>query len=90
MPNLASLWPHLLALGMFVLDVVTTCHVVLNKRDARSAIAWTGLIWFVPVGGSLLYLLLGVNRIERRARWLRATDSRAGSDDLSAVCCSVA
>ena len=35
------------------------------------AVAWVGFIWFVPVVGALLYLLLGINRIQRRARFLR-------------------
>jgi cardiolipin synthase len=45
-------------------------HAVLYKRDARAAVAWVGLIWLVPFLGALLYLLLGVNRIRRRARSL--------------------
>jgi cardiolipin synthase len=53
------------------LDVWATMHVVLYKRDSRSAVAWVGLIWLVPLVGPVLYLLLGVNRIQRRARALR-------------------
>jgi len=64
-------WPQFLTLLTFALDVGLSCHAVLYKRDAHAAIAWVGLIWFVPFGGSLLYLLLGINRIQRRARSLR-------------------
>ncbi|MDB4986058.1 MAG: cardiolipin synthetase 2 [Myxococcaceae bacterium] len=46
-------------------------HVVLHKRDVRSAIGWVGLVWLVPWFGPLLYLLLGINRIQRRAVYLR-------------------
>jgi cardiolipin synthase len=53
------------------IDVWATTHVVLYKRDARSAVAWVGLIWLVPLVGPVLYLFLGVNRIQRRARALR-------------------
>lgn len=47
-------------------------HVVLNKRDPRAAIAWTVFVLLVPLAGPLAYLLLGVNRIRRRATALRA------------------
>ena len=36
----------------------------------RAAIGWIGLIWLSPVLGAILYLLLGINRIERKARKL--------------------
>ena len=68
------LWPHLATLLTLVIAVVTSCHVVLYKRDARAAIGWVGLIWLVPVVGSLLYIGLGINRIQRRARLLRGRD----------------
>jgi cardiolipin synthase len=44
----------------------------LNKRDTRSAVGWVGLIWLVPILGTLLYMLLGINRIKRRAKALRS------------------
>lgn len=43
---------------------------MLTKRDVRAAIGWTGLILVLPLGGAILYLLLGVNRIQRRASTL--------------------
>ncbi|NLF72798.1 MAG: cardiolipin synthase [Candidatus Anammoximicrobium sp.] len=64
-------WPQLLTLLTFVLDVGLSCHAILYKRDAHAAVAWVGLIWFVPVIGWLLYLMLGINRIQRRARSIR-------------------
>lgn len=69
---LLSLWPHLVAAITLVVDVIASGHAVLRKRDARAAIAWVGFIWFVPFLGGLLYLWLGINRIQRRARTLRA------------------
>lgn len=45
---------------------------MLTKRDTRATIAWVGLIWLTPLLGALLYLWLGINRIERRARRLRS------------------
>lgn len=52
--------------------ILASGHVILNKRDTRAATAWVGLIWLVPVIGSLLYLFLGINRIERRAKELKS------------------
>lgn len=51
--------------------VATTGHVLLFKRNERSAIGWIGLVWLSPVIGFTFYLLLGINRIRRRAREIR-------------------
>lgn len=45
-------------------------HAVVYKRDPRSATLWVLLIALLPIGGSLLYLLFGINRYQRRARRL--------------------
>lgn len=52
--------------------LLASSHVVLNKTDTRAATAWVGLIWLVPLVGTILYVFLGINRIERRARVLKA------------------
>jgi cardiolipin synthase A/B len=67
-----SLWPHLLGVVTVAVAIIASSHAILNKRDSRAATGWVGLIWFVPLVGSILYLLLGINRIERRAKKLRA------------------
>lgn len=67
---LADYRAEIAALVGLSVALATTAHIVLNKRDARAAGAWTGLVWLVPFVGALLYLLLGVNRIYRRARQL--------------------
>ena len=46
-------------------------HVLLTKRDVGSSVAWIGLAWLAPILGSVLYLLLGINRVRRRAISLR-------------------
>ncbi len=43
-----------------------SCHVVLTKRDNRSALGWVGIIWLTPLFGPLIYLVFGVNRIHRK------------------------
>jgi len=64
--------PHLIAILDAVLALAASAHAILNKRDTRSAVGWVGLIWLVPLLGSFLYLLLGINRIKRRAKALRS------------------
>src|SRR6202035_3325327 len=59
-----------------------TIHVLLTKREAGSSVAWIGLAWLAPILGSVLYLLLGINRVRRRAlnlRGHRPTDLVDGS-----------
>jgi len=60
-----------LAVVSIVVSLIASGHVVLYKRNCRAAIAWAGLIWLAPFVGTCLYVLLGINRIERRARTLR-------------------
>ena len=54
-----------------MLAVGVTVHVLLTKREAGSSVAWIGLAWLAPIMGSVLYLLLGINRVRRRAQNLR-------------------
>ncbi len=75
--SLAKVWPHLAAFLLVALALVVSAHAVLTKRDVRSVIGWVGLIWLAPLVGSLLYALLGVNRIQRRAHALRGVRPRA-------------
>lgn len=63
-------WSLAGALLAVVLGTATALHVVLNKRDVRSAIGWVGLVLVFPFAGPLLYAVFGVNRIRRRARLL--------------------
>ncbi|TDP75742.1 phospholipase D-like domain-containing protein [Bradymonas sediminis] len=67
--------PTILAVLAPLSAVFTTTHIVLHKRETRSAIGWIGLSWLVPFIGSALYLMLGVNRIRRRAVELRGDRS---------------
>jgi len=75
------------------LAVGVTVHVLLTKRDVGSSVAWIGLSWLAPILGSVLYLLLGINRVRRRAISLRRPRphtrarnlAQARSDHLSAL-----
>lgn len=65
---LERFWPHLLTLVHIVLGGLTAAHVVMYKRDSRSAVGWVGVIWLSPIIGPLLYMMFGVNRIQRKAQ----------------------
>lgn len=64
--------------GAIAIDLIASGHAVLYKRDARSTIGWVGVIWLVPFIGALLYTMLGINRISRRAKLVRS-DTRMTS-----------
>ena len=72
-------WPYLAVLFDVVVATLASAHVVLQKRDTRAAIAWVGLIWLAPIVGTALYVWLGINRIQRRARSLRSDRPRPAS-----------
>ena len=60
-------WPHAATTFVITVAVVLSASVILYKRNERAAIAWVGLILLSPIIGSIAYLLLGINRIRRRA-----------------------
>ena len=53
------------------LSVWVTAHVLLNKRDVRGATGWIGFAWLAPFAGAVIYSMLGVNRVTRRALRIR-------------------
>jgi cardiolipin synthase A/B len=67
-----QLWPVLAAGALALLAVIASAHVILTKRNVSAAVAWVGLIWLSPVVGALLYALVGINRIRRRATTARS------------------
>ncbi len=72
----AIMLPLGLALAVFV-----TLHVLLRKREVASAVGWIGLAWFAPLTGAIAYFVLGVNRVQRRARRLRPDQRRIEARD---------
>ena len=71
-----EIWPHIVGGITLLTNLLASGHAILHKRETRSAVAWVGLIWLVPVLGAVLYVILGINRIRRRARALRSTQTR--------------
>jgi cardiolipin synthase A/B len=72
---LFTIWPYFFAAANTAVSIVASCHVVLTKRDNRSALGWVGIIWLTPFFGALLYVMFGVNRIHRKARRLMKAKS---------------
>ncbi len=85
-----DLWYSLVAILVPVTSLLASAHAVLSKREPRSATTWVVLIWLLPVFGTVLYLLFGINRIRRRAHALRRIElSRYQSPhniDISDLC----
>lgn len=53
---------------IYVVSACAALHVLLYKRDPRSALGWIAVCLGLPGVGALLYVLLGFNRIRNRAR----------------------
>ena len=64
---ISAWWPGVGSLLSVLVALSASVHVVLHKRDVRSAAGWFGLVWLAPVVGPVLYFLLGINRVRRRA-----------------------
>jgi cardiolipin synthase A/B len=69
-------WQWILAGLSLLLSILASGHAVLYKRDSRSAIAWVGFVWLVPLVGPVLYFMFAVNRVRRRASLLRSNLER--------------
>jgi cardiolipin synthase A/B len=68
---------HLGVAGLSLLmSILAAGHAVLYRRDPRAAFAWVAFVWLVPLVGSVLYFVFGVNRIRRRAAELRENRAR--------------
>jgi cardiolipin synthase len=75
----------LLAGAHVALSLGVSSHIILTKEDVRSAIGWTGLVWLTPIVGTALYVMLGINRINRRAGYLRGRRAMADTTRAAAV-----
>tara|TARA_R110002049_G_scaffold30385_2_gene104204 strand:- start:749 stop:2125 length:1377 start_codon:yes stop_codon:yes gene_type:complete len=48
--------------------IYSVYHILLYKRDTRSALGWIMACIFIPFGGPVAYFLFGINRVRSRAR----------------------
>ena len=69
-------WQWSIAGLSMLLSIFASGHAVLYKRDSRSAIAWVGFVWLVPLLGPALYFMFAINRVRRRATVLRSSMER--------------
>lgn len=83
---LHEVW-HIGVAGLaLLLSIIASGHAVLYKRDSRSAIAWVGFVWLVPLVGAVLYLIFGINRLRRQATTLRGDLERYRAQSLETEC----
>lgn len=59
-----------------VLAPGTVMHALIYKRDPRAAFGWIAVCVLLPLGGPILYLLFGINRVRTQAA--RMAPSRFG------------
>src|SRR5580700_10731006 len=79
--HVAAFWPHAVALLGLVSATLASAHAVLHKRDTRAIVLWIAFIWFLPLAGPVLYLLLGINRVRRKAQSLRGAAARRAASE---------
>lgn len=60
-------WLQLFAVLHTCAALAVTVDAVLRKRQVSAVIGWIGLAWLAPGIGSLLYLVFGINRVQRSA-----------------------
>lgn len=73
--SLKIIWPYVFTVLHIVGAIAVTIHAILKKYDVRAAIGWIGLAWLSPVMGTAAYLVLGINRIQRKGVSLGLYDS---------------
>ncbi len=66
-----------LALTLIAAAVATlaSAHALLHKRRPQSAFGWIAVCYTLPFLGPLLYYAFGINRVELRAKRLRAGET---------------
>ena len=48
--------------------IAASGHALLNKADSRGAFGWIALCIILPLAGSILYLIFGINRVNSAAQ----------------------
>lgn len=71
----------------WITSALATGHALLKKRDPRAAFGWISVCWLLPLAGTLLYVLFGINRVENRGLKLQglseARDASVPAHDQS-------
>ena len=58
----------------YIIVVLTVMHVVMDNRQPAKTMAWTLVIWFVPIIGIVFYLFFGINTRKERLVSQRSLD----------------
>ncbi|MFT9385619.1 cardiolipin synthase [Acetobacter sp.] len=66
----------------FILVSSVVLHILLTKRNTASAIGWMGICVMMPILGTILYLMFGINRVTRLAKKLVSTRA-TGRQEIS-------
>jgi len=82
--NLAAVVGASAAVAHVAIAVAVTVHVLLFKRSVGAAVSWIGIAWLSPFLGGLLYAIMGINRVKRRAQRLRRQHLPPASADAAA------
>lgn len=69
----------ILALHVLV-ALAVSAHALLRKSDVRSALGWVAVAWFSFGIGAALYVVLGINRISRKASRLAEVTAQRGRE----------
>ena len=64
----------ILVIVYYIIVVLAVVHVVMDNRQPAKTMAWTLVIWFVPVVGIIFYLFFGVNTRKERMVSQRSLD----------------
>lgn len=49
------------------LCMAISLHIIIYKKDSRSALGWLMLVISAPILGAIIYFIFGLNRIQRKA-----------------------
>lgn len=79
-PDYASFFALAAFVATQLLTILAALHAIMRKKDPKAAAAWLGLIVLVPLVGPMLYWLLGINRVRRKAQKLYARSGRETLD----------
>lgn len=69
--NMTALVGAAAAVAHVAIAGAVTVHVLLYKRSVGAAVSWIGIAWLSPFMGGLLYAIMGINRVKRRAQRLK-------------------
>ena len=62
-----SLWITLIVEGYLLTLLLVPFVILQRRRQSVATVAWIMAIVVLPYAGSILFLLFGINRVERRA-----------------------